>query len=42
MKQFDINNNVINELKEGKGLINIYSSDGKIISQSEYLEGEKN
>ena len=37
MKQYDNNNNIINELKEGKGLINVYSSKGKIITQSEYL-----
>ena len=41
-KQYNNNNNIINELHEGKGIIKEYNYLGKIISQYEYLNGEKN
>ena len=42
-KTFDQNNNIINELKEGKGYIKEYHDlTGKLIFEGEYLNGERN
>ena len=42
MKQYDKNNNLINEIKEGKGLIKAYYTDGTIKSEIEFSDGEMN
>ena len=40
-KQYEINNNKIYEIKNGKGFIKEFHFDGEIIYESEYLNGEK-
>ena len=40
--KYDGNNNIVNELCEGKGIIKHYNDEGKIVSECEYLNGEKN
>ena len=42
MKQYDIHNNILNELHEGKGIMKQYNSEGKAICQIDYLDGVKN
>ena len=41
-KCFNNLNNIVYELKEGKGLVKFYDYDGKLIFEGEYLNGEKN
>ena len=41
-KGFDKNDNLIYELKDGKGYIKEYDSDGELIFEGEYLNGERN
>ena len=40
-KKYNINNEIIYEIKNGKGLIKEYDH-GKLIFEGEYLNGEKN
>ena len=42
MKQYDKNNNIINEIKEGKGLIKPHFTDETIKSEIEFSDGEIN
>ena len=42
MKEYDKNNNLINELINGKGVLKEYYSNGTLKSEYEYLKGEKN
>ena len=42
IKEYDSNNKIINEIKNGKGLINQYNSDGKLLHQFYIINGIKN
>ena len=39
---YDTLNNIVYELKDGKGLIKEYYKNGNLIFEGEYLKGEKN
>ena len=39
---YDINNNIVYNLKDGKGLIKFYNSFGNIKFEGEYLDGDIN
>ena len=41
-KGYDNNNNVVYELKNGNGYVKRYYSDGKLVFECEYLNGERN
>ena len=41
-KGYDIENNIIYEIKDGKGLIKEYNDWGKLIFEGEYLNGKRN
>ena len=41
-KGYDLNNNVVYELKQGKGYVKEYYSDWKLYFEGEYLNGERN
>ena len=41
-KEYDKKNKVINEIKEGKGLIKDYDPEGILLFQCEYSNGERN
>ena len=41
-KGFDVNNNLIYELKDGKGYIKEYDSHGELKFEGEYLNGKRN
>ena len=41
-KDYDIKNNVISELKNGKGFLKELDENGKLKFEGEYLNGEKN
>ena len=40
-KEYDKNNNIISELKDGKGLSKEYNNYGYLIFEGEYLNGKK-
>ena len=42
IKEYDINNNLINEFKDGNGYIKEYDNYGKLIFEGEYKNGERN
>ena len=41
-KGYDKNNNIVYELKEGKGFVKEYDYDGKILFEGEFLNGKSN
>ena len=41
-KEYDKNNNIIFELKKGKGFSKEYNDYGNLIFEGEYLNGERN
>ena len=40
-KGYNINNEIIYEIKEGRGLIEEYNNNGKLIFEGEYLKGKQ-
>ena len=42
LREYDQNNNIINELKEGKGYIKEFNDYGQLIFEGEYLKGKRN
>ena len=40
-KGYDKNNNIVFELKNGKGLIKEYNNEGDLIFEGEYSNGER-
>ena len=41
-KGYDIENNMIYEIKDGKGLIKEYNNEGLLVFEGEYINGERN
>ena len=41
-KLYDLNNNIIYEIKEGKGKIKEFNNEGILIFEGELLNGDKN
>ena len=42
IKGYDLKNNIISQLKEGKGFLKEYNKDGIIFFEGEYLNGKRN
>ena len=42
MKEYDMNNEIINELYAGKGYIKEYNKKDNLFFECQYLNGEKN
>ena len=42
IKEYDINNNIINELKEGKGYLKLYNKNNILLKECEFINGLQN